>query len=284
MRRCTIPEGPELAHSRDVLRNSLLNSSVTDATPTGSGRYSDVHPDGFQRFLSDVKSGGNLTISSVDTKGKFMWWTMKNATKTWYMWSTYGMSGQWMKRPSKHTAFVIESQKDQQAIQTFFNDPRHFGTLKFVDDERLHLKKLNSLGPCIITGGLTPEVFTTRILRKQNRTICEALMDQTAVSGVGNYLRAEILYRARLSPWRPVVDVTASEYVDLCKHTIETADMSYRSNGASISTYRTVDGSKGQTQFDFEVYGRKNCPQGHAISRMNSDDGRMMWWCENCQK
>ena len=284
MRRCTIPEGPELAHSRDILRTSLLNSTVIDMSPTETGRYTAVQPEGFQRLLSEIKSGHHPVVSSIDTKGKFMWWTMKGSTKTWFMWSTYGMSGQWMKKPSKHTAFVIELKNEKCTTQVFFNDPRHFGTLKFVDDEKSHIKKLNSLGPCIITGCLTPEVLSARALKKHNRRICEALMDQSVVSGIGNYLRAEILYRSRLSPWRSVVDLTASEYVDLCKHVIEVANASYRSNGASISTYRTVEDSKGQTQFTFEVYGRKTCPMGHQISRMNSDDGRMMWWCETCQK
>lgn len=34
-----------------------------------------------------------------------------------------------------------------------------------------------------------------------DRPICEALLDQRFFNGIGNYLRAEILYRLACRPW-----------------------------------------------------------------------------------
>ena len=36
-----------------------------------------------------------------------------------------------------------------------------------------------------------------------NSTVAEALLDQRLFNGVGNYLRAEVLYRCRMSPFKP---------------------------------------------------------------------------------
>lgn len=109
-------------------------------------------------------------------------------------------------------------------------------------------------------------------------------MDQSCVAGVGNYLKAEALYRSGISPWRQVTEMTPDEYVVLCKDVIDVATESYRSQGATISTYRTVDGSRGTTQFDFKVYSKSTCPMGHDVVRQETPEGRTSHWCQTCQK
>lgn len=214
-----------------------------------------------------------------------MWWkfTFPNS-QDYYLHITYGMSGGWFTSPTKHTAFIVEYDDVGESKKIFFNDPRHFGTLKFVSSKQEHEKKLASLGPCILSGGLTSEIFARNILDKPNRTISEALMDQSVISGVGNYLKAEVLYRSEISPWRSVTDITANEYQILAKNVVDVALQSYRSQGATISTYRTPDGSKGTTQFDFLVYSKKACPKDHPVIRDETPDGRTSHWCVQCQK
>lgn len=77
---------------------------------------------------------------------------------------------------------------------------------------------------------------------------------------------------------------SSDEYVSLCGHVLDVAAESYRSQGATISTYRTVDGSKGSTQFDFRVYSRRACPLGHSVAREETPEGRTSHWCPTCQK
>jgi formamidopyrimidine-DNA glycosylase len=164
-----------------------------------------------------------------------------------------------------------------------FNDIRHFGTLKFVNDPKAHKKKLATLGEDVFSDELTPELFATNVLKKPGRTIAEALMDQTVVAGCGNYIKAECLYRSGISPWRNVVDITADEYTRLCKDLKDVSAESYASQGASIRTYRTVDDTKGTTQFDFQIYSMKHCPKGHEVVSETTPEGRTSWWCHICQ-
>lgn len=281
-----MPEGPELRHSRDVLRNIIVGKSIARFLTTSTGRYSAKQPEGTSNIINDLP----LRVEAIDTKGKFMWWTLKGQDKTWYMWCTYGMSGQWSRTAGKHAAFIVEYNgsgslitRDQQKL--FFNDQRRFGTIKFVADPKQHEKKLASLGPDVLEDPpVDPELFAKRILKKPNRTISEALMDQSCISGVGNYLKAEVLYRSGISPHRPVVELTPDDVMKLWSEVILSCRESYADQGASIRTYRTVDDSKGQAQFTFRIYNMKECPEGHTTVREETKDGRTSWWCKQCQK
>jgi len=282
-----VPESPELAVSRDNLKRLIEGKNLLEISPGISGRYVKSSPLGSDLITEALKIGP-MKIDEVATKGKLMWWKLLDSSGSdFYMYSHYGMSGAWQSSTSKHTAYVVKYgtssiTRDSQMI--FFNDMRHFGTIKFVRGGAQHRKKLGTLGPCILGGQLTPEIFAEKMLGKPARTIAEALMDQSAVAGTGNYLKSEALYYAGISPWRNVTEITANEYVTLCKSLLDCAKGSYESQGASIKTYRNVDGTKGTTQFDFQIYSRKKCPLGHNVIREETPEGRTSHWCNVCQK
>ena len=219
-----------------------------------------------------------------------MWWTLKSAEKTWYMWCTYGMSGQWSRTRGKHPAFVVEYNGSGQMVtrdqlNLFFNDTRRFGTIRFVSSKEEMEKKLKTLGPDVLEDPpISPELFAERILLKPERTIAEALMNQSCISGVGNYLKSEILYRARVYPHREVTQLSSDEITQIWAETILATRESYSDHGASIRSYKTVDDELGSSQFHFRVYNKKNCPEKHAVQREQTADGRTSWWCNICQK
>jgi formamidopyrimidine-DNA glycosylase len=276
-----MPEGPELRHSRDVLRKILKGKSITSLKSNEEGRYGHVGPESMSLACEALP----LLIEEIDTKGKFMWWTLQGAGVKWYLWSTYGMSGQWTVTKKKHAGFEVEYLDGGSAKRIYFVDPRHFGTIKFVKDEKQHIKKLASLGPDILVDPpMTPEIFAERVLLKPSRTISEALMDQRGISGVGNYLKAEALYRAKVSPRRVVSDMTSEEILSLWSEVVLAARESYADHGASIRTYKTVEGSAGHAQFHFRVYNQKTCPLGHNVLSEETLDKRTSWWCKTCQR
>jgi len=283
-----MPEGPELAYSRDRLKKIIEGRNILEVTPGTSGRYAKKLPDGYAEFNALVERSP-VKVEEIGTQGKFMWWRLQvpGDPEYWFMHCSYGMSGAWQTKPTKHTAFTIghgTHKITRDGGFLYFNDARHFGTIKFVRGGAAHRKKLKSLGPCILGGGLTPEIFAEKMLRKPALPICEAMMDQSGVAGIGNYIRAEILFDCGVDPWRNVTEITSEEYVKLCEATVRIAEASYKSQGATISTYRTVDDAKGTTQFDFKAYGCKECPSGHGIIRRQDGNGRMMHWCGSCQK
>lgn len=196
------------------------------------------------------------------------------------MFSTYGMSGGWEVNRSKHTAFSVVA---SDHINLFFNDQRRFGTLKFVRGKKELEKKLATLGPCVLNDEITRETFEKKLLRKSKAPICEALMDQSCVSGVGNYLRAEILYASRLNPWKKVDELVVEEWDLLYKETLHLTLQSYRSQGATIYTWKNVDGQQGHTQFEFKVYGLKSDSHGRQVLREEDSSKRTIHWCPEVQ-
>jgi DNA-formamidopyrimidine glycosylase len=164
-----------------------------------------------------------------------------------------------------------------------FHDPRHFGTLKFVKGREQLNRKLATLGPDMLSGPPDEAGFRSALLKKPTRTVAEALMDQSVVSGVGNYVKCEALYAAGVSPHRTVESLTCLEHMHLRRAIIDVMEASYTSGGATIATYRQGDGAKGQAQSRFMVYGNKTDPSGNPVVREQTLDGRTTHWCPAIQ-
>jgi DNA-formamidopyrimidine glycosylase len=247
-----------------------------DVTVHG-GRYKASVLPGLSVFTAAL-GRGPFTVGEVNCKGKFMWWCL---TPCWTLWCTYGMSGQWSTQQDKHCAVSVGYVDGA----VYFNDPRHFGTLRFVcdpDGERTQAK-LDSLGPDMLSDPPDDDLFLKRIWGKPDRTIAEALMDQSCVSGVGNYIKAESLYLAELSPHRRCGDLKPSELTRLRQQITNVMKASYNTGGATISTYRNPDGSKGQAQRRFVVYGNSHDPMGNPVVKEATKDGRTTHWCPTVQ-
>ena len=276
-----MPEVAELATSRDRLRQILIGREISQIGLGPSGRYLKAPPDGYER-ISEWIGKSPAKIEEINTKGKFMWWTLTfpGDLEVWYMFNTYGMSGGWAVNRSNHTALSVVT-ADKTSV--FFNDPRRFGTVKFVRGAAELKKKLKTLGPCVLGEEITSEIMRTALCKKPGRPICEALLDQSGVSGIGNYLRAEILYASKINPWRTVSQISPSEWESLALETVRIVKSAYASQGASIYTFKGVDGDPGAAQFSFKVYGEKSDPGGRVILREDDANGRTVHWCPEVQ-
>ena len=129
------------------------------------------------------------------------------------------------------------------------------------------------------------EEFLWRLqLLAKDKTLAEALMNQSVVSGVGNYVKAEALYRARLSPHRLTGSLLKEEAEALRQAIVDVMTEAYRKKGASIRTYRTSQDEMGQAQFSFRVYGKKRDPEGNNVVKEETRDGRTTHWVPTLQK
>lgn len=276
-----MPEGPELALSRDFLRYQIRGQVIKTAACYPSGRYRSLPPDGYRRFLQWLP----WTIVEIYVKGKFMYWKLSSEeVGSGYLFCTYGMTGQWRSQPSKHTAFSFHFQNDS-AI--YFNDQRHFGTLKFevAADAELNLQaKLKSLGPDMLNDPPSLSEFKSRLSKHPTKTLPEVLMNQRIISGVGNYIKAEALYRAGLSPKRMVGTLSSEDFSRLYQEIREVMKESYQLGGATIRSYANPDGSEGSFTKSFRVYKKDKDPQGFPVIGSSTLDKRVTWWCPEVQR
>ena len=122
---------------------------------------------------------------------------------------------QWIENDLKH--LNVEFITNHKNISFYFYDQLSFGTLKTVDcntnGETILEKKLKELGPDILDDKTTFELFKKQIRKKvnENKAIGNVIVNQKMISGIGNYLRADALWMAKLSPFRKVQDITNDE-------------------------------------------------------------------------
>ena len=126
------------------------------------------------------------------------------------------------------------------------------------------------LGPDILGEPLDYETMLARLRSAPLREIGDALLDQRLVSGIGNLWKAEALWEAKVSPWRPVgeVDDTELRAVLEAAHTLMRAALDGPRPGRRV--YR---------------HAGRPCPRcgGTIRSWPQGDDARTAYWCPGCQ-
>ena len=105
-------------------------------------------------------------------------------------------------------------------------------------DPRSNIEHLDSLGPDVLPydGIFDAKEFRRRLTLPEyhDSTIGAALLNQRIVAGLGNYLRAEVLFACGLNPWRLVGELKKNELMCLSSDVPEVALRSYLS-GATAS-------------------------------------------------
>lgn len=288
-----MPEGVEVKISSELIKPLVINRLITEVSVGNKSRYASNPPEGFSEFNKSFQTTENgvgwlnnpVQILDVRTKGKFMYWSFDNG---WYMFSTFGMTGQWSPNAGKHVCLRInmhnQNDIDGEFTNAYFNDPRHFGTIKFTKSKQELLNKLNELGWDPLQNQLAEYLpFLTDTLSKTNKPIGQVLMDQGVFAGVGNYIRAEALYLAKMSPWRQCSLMTKEQIVLLCEAIITVMKESYNHQGATISTYKDAYGKEGKYSSCFKVYGKRKDSVGNKIIKQNTPDKRVIHWCPAVQ-
>ena len=102
-------------------------------------------------------------------------------------------------------------------------------------------------------------------------------MSQQAVSGVGNYIKAEILYQCHINPWAEISDLDDQTLIHLHHAIRDIAQKAFVGHGASLYSYTGTRREKGTFQNLLKVYGKKCDPEGYpviTISEQISPDKR----------
>lgn len=277
-----MPEGPEVKRLVHQLEKPMFGQTL-ESIEVLSGRYAKHgDPSGLEDFRKMLPA----KIRYVKCKGKFIYLGVSNdeTQEVGYVWNTLGMSGGWSLEETKHSR-VLFSCLDQNF---YFNDMRNFGTMHFhVGDAggQALEKKLKSLGPDLLTEKISDEVFKNRLeYYALNKTIAEALMNQKIFSGIGNYLKAEILYVTKIDPNRQIHSITEEEFSALNKAAASLIEESYLSGGSTFRVYKDLYGETGDFSSRFLVYGRKTDPQGNPVVKIKTKDGRTTHWVPAIQK
>lgn len=267
-----MPEGPEVKRMAMNLAERIEGKVLEVADVLGGKWIKNPIPN-----ISDFKENLPSKVLNVNVKGKSIQIYLENG---WTIWNTLGMSGGWRDVQGKHSHFKL---KVIDGKTVWFEDVRRFGNIIFIKTEQELQKRLNNIGPDLLNENVDIEMFSSVIRKAKRRAICKVLMDQKCFGGIGNYLKAEILYRAKISPWRICSDLTDEEILGLYKFSILVIKKSFEQGGATLATYTDMNGNKGEFVFSFHVYMKDKCPLGFDVRREITPDGRTTHWVPEVQ-
>jgi len=204
----------------------------------------------------------------------------------------------------------------------WFCDPRRFGSIEVLDYEE-YLKALDQLGPDMLANEIfqanllvqkqeklenknitvlkSEKLLPQRPIeispptnfndffnivshkKHEQKTLTKFLMDQKNISGVGNYIKAEALYEAKISPYRKIIDIE-KEKLEICyKSIVRIMNTSYALQGNTLKSYYSPTGEVGSFFELLKVYGKDQDPEGNKVRTDTTDDGRTTHWVQKIQ-
>jgi len=225
-----MPEGPEVRRFADMLNAALSGKPIVAVTARTQGAkvWLSAHPNVLtSRRIEKVRSRGKHLVGWIEGG--------------YYFHSHLMMWGRWIveaKQPidveRRERARIVVPDK----IAILYSAPIfEIGR----GDPFALVENLHTLGPGILPypeeGCFNTTAFKERLQLSENsaRTIGAALLDQQIVAGIGNYLRAEILFDCSLDPWRKVTDLTTDELERLSNSIPKLAQQAYSTGGFTVS-------------------------------------------------
>lgn len=265
-----MPESAEVKLTVDFLNNAMTSKIITNWIFT-SGQYTRNIPEGFLEFSESLP----LLVDNIQCKGKLIYMTCSNEYKKFYIIHHMRLTGCWRDVEDSFSRWYVELDDGEKI---WFHDSRSLGSLQFTTDEKELLSILEKLGPDILTDDFSIKTWKKLVQEHKNKNITSFLMDQRIMSGCGNYIKAEALYYAKISPLRKVSSLTEKESEKLFEALRIIPRSAYmnkrlKSEDDVLQTEETREIEK----FEFQVYGKRQC------TRTKTPDGRITYWDDNVQ-
>ena len=269
-----MPEGDTIHRAASTLQQALAGRTVL--------RFESVFPR-LTRVDENQPVTGR-TIDRVTARGKHLliWFSGDLVLRTHMRmngtWHLYRPGERW-QRPHHDMRIVLGTDAFEAVA---FNVP----VAEFASAHEMS-STLAALGPDLLASDFDASEAVTRLCARRDMAIADALLDQSAIAGIGNIYKSEALFAARVDPFARVGDlsrVDVQRVVDVAARIMQ-ANID-RSDAARPSPARRTTGSLDPSA-RLWVYGRagKPCRRcGAPIQRRKQGpDARSTYWCERCQ-
>lgn len=193
-----------------------------------------------------------------------------------------GMTGGWrIGNPvPQHRVAVLRTDRGE----AWYIDPRRFGKMHIFDSLEHAQEVLGSRIGIDAAKPITDQELQAA-LGNSSMKLKAALLDQSRLSGIGNYLADEIAWHAQLSPTRPLSQIQPEEWsaLNLAREDVIRRALHY--GGLSFSDYAHVDGGRGQMSSQLQAYGRSGspCSRCGTVLSKTTVAGRGTHYCTGCQ-
>ena len=165
-----------------------------------------------------------------------------------------------------------------------FNDPRRFGFIDIIaSDDVINLRYIKKLGTDALDKKLSIDDFYKKI-HKSDVLIKQILLNQHIVAGIGNIYASEILFDAKISPFKKGKNINKYQIGTIIKSIRKILNKAIFHGGSSINDYVAPNGTLGNFQNNFKVYGKEGLQiKGFKIKKVILY-GRSTFYCPQIQK
>lgn len=226
-----MPEGPEIRKFADALEEALSGRTIVSfaARTKEARKWLEENEQRLTgRRVERVVSHGKHLIGYIE--GRFFF---HSHLLMWGRWFTVGPVRR--KRKSKPIELPVKDRRERARIvvegaAAILLSAPIFNVGEGDPYERIEI--LNTLGPDVLPyrGPFNKDEFLRRLrsIETRNESIGAALLNQRVVAGLGNYLRAEVLFNCKLNPWLTVKDLGERQLTCLSKTIPRLARDAYR--------------------------------------------------------
>ncbi len=271
-----MPEGPE------VWREAVAVARVVEGEPVVRIEFT------WPAIAQHTKRLANARIDKVRPRGK----AMTLAFSTGFSLVTHNqLYGEWVVRktaPLSHRKALRVLIETARGVAVLYSATDiHWLRTRDVDAHPYIAK----LGPDALDAGTTVASVRARLVDKRfrQRSLAALLLDQGFVAGLGNYLRSDILFFARVQAALKPTQCTGDELDALAHAIVEMPRQSFRTHGITNDVALALDLKREGWPFEryrHWVFDRENDPChicATPISRL-AIGGRNVFYCVTCQR
>jgi endonuclease-8 len=271
-----MPEGPEIRRAADRIA-AVLEGQLIEQAWFGLKRL--------QRFGPEL-SGAR--VDRVDTRGKALLVRFTNGLNLYAHNQLYGV---WRVCPRGRPP------ETGRSLRVALHTSEHSALLYSASDiavltaaEELSHPFLAKLGPDLLDPDLTWRDLARRLNheRFRRRALASLYLDQGYVAGIGNYLRSEILFAAKLNPALRPAQLEVRERNALARATLTLGRRAYQTGGITLPE-RQVRQLKQlglrRREYRFAVFDRAGdpCLQCGSTIERHEAGSRRIYHCPACQ-
>jgi formamidopyrimidine-DNA glycosylase len=253
---------PEIVEIK--LLTDILNLYIQGKTIRWHIEKNNPKANKYNKFWEQVKNK-KFKVKRIHQKGKLIIFDLEHNGKPVYIFNELRLTGHWTKQPvenANHRLFSVRTSGKLKAI--WYSDQRIFGTFEYYCEDSI----LESRGPDILSDIKSAKEYTEILRTKPEWQVVKAIMDQKLVSGVGNWIKSDALYHAKIDPRQRIKNMTEKQLCDLYRSIMWVINKSLELGGSS--DYIGFNGKKGG--YKFLIYGQKN------VKMAKFTDGRTTYW------
>jgi len=263
-----VPEGDTIRRTARTLDTVLAGQTVTAFhSPLLAVAAAGVRLGVVGRKVERVEARGKHLL--LHFAGGAVLHTHQGMRGSWHL---YRAGSAW-RRPARRARAVIET---ADAVAVCFQSP----VVEMLSPaETASHPALTRLGPDLLGDGLQPEAVRQRLRSRGELEIGVALMDQTALAGIGNVYKAEVLFLCGVSPFARVRDLDDAA---LDRLVARAADLMRRNLGPGLR--RTTTALSPTRVWVYRRAGEACRRCGTTIRRaVQGEQARSTYYCPACQ-